>query len=344
MERNIKIVKFTALLPDTQFLQHYKTSYVIINDIQNFTRSQLSTKLNISLRDVRTLLVVSQQIEPRENAIIISFGEINAIIKQNSFFLIYQDASELFYQKFSSIFNQILELERNTEIEHHFELLALETALHFVISNLSLQFNQIENQSNQFFKVAETLVGQQNLAQCQQSLAQVESEAQTAQSTLQKLLENESDLANLAFQNQYQDDSQSENSSILEHLVVDIEIISDIIENYLFQVRNLKLEVQELQARLDNRIQLAELNLEGARNSLLKFELHMTCVLVGLDVAAMFTGLWGMNLPIPLQGNDGQFQLVSIGLVLFGTIVTCLLWLWSSKSQQRAMGRKIERG
>lgn len=54
-------------------------------------------------------------IEPREYSVIISLGAINAIVYQDSFYLLLEDAViEEFYNSFENIFYTVLSMERQS--------------------------------------------------------------------------------------------------------------------------------------------------------------------------------------------------------------------------------------
>lgn len=55
------------------------------------SRSGLSSLLKLSIRDLRNLLVVNSIIEPRDKILIISVGDLNTVISENSIYIIYED-------------------------------------------------------------------------------------------------------------------------------------------------------------------------------------------------------------------------------------------------------------
>lgn len=86
---------------------------------------------------------------------------------------------------------------------------------------------------------------------------------------------------------------------MIEQLPISVDLITDMVESYLFQIRALTLEAQEMLNLITNKLELAELNLDNNRNELMTFELRLTFLTAALDLAAMFAGCWGMNVAVP---------------------------------------------
>ncbi|CAL5986938.1 Conserved_hypothetical protein [Hexamita inflata] len=318
MEKLMRVVKFTALVPETQ-LSNQQASYIISKQLKHYSRAELSQKLKISLRDIRSLLIVVSMIEPRDNALIVSFGDINTVISSDAFYLIFEEGSlEDFYVKFEQVFFTVLDLERNSIFEHSWELLCLETVLYYQVNNLTKQFQETKDQANQSMNEAETAVGQAKLAQCQQLITQINTDCQRASLTLESVLNNELDLARLSFMNQRVLSQNTDQD--LESLPLSVDLITDMVESYLFQIRSLTLEAQEMLNLIQNKIELAELNLDHNRNQLMTFELKLTFLTAALDLCCMFAGLFGMNVVVPWTDAHGAFFGVTGGILGFGIV------------------------
>lgn len=73
--------------------------------MRHYSRAELAQTLSLQQRDIRNLLIVVSMIEPRDNGVIVSFGEIDGIISSESFYFIFKEGSlEGFYEKFEQIF------------------------------------------------------------------------------------------------------------------------------------------------------------------------------------------------------------------------------------------------
>ena len=86
---------------------------------------------------------------------------------------------------------------------------------------------------------------------------------------------------------------------------------------------------------INNKIELAELNLDHNRNQLMTYELKLTFMTAALDLCCMFAGLFGMNVVIPWNGIDGAFWAVVAGIILISIIFYVVL-IWLEKMMEKS--------
>ena len=108
-------------------------------------------------------------------------------------------------------------------------------------------------------------------------------------------------------------------------------MITDLIESYLFQIRSLTLEAQEMLNLIANKIELAELNLDHNRNELMRFDMKLSFFTAAMDSCCFFGGLFGMNVIIPMNNRKG----VWITVVVLVLAVSASLYLFLLQSEKR---------
>ena len=171
------------------------------------------------------------------------------------------------------------------------------------------------------------------LTQCSQLLTQISTDCKRASLTLETVLGNEEDLARLSFLNQKTILQESEPD--METLPVSADIIADMVESYLFQIRALTLEAQEMLNLIKNKTELAELNLDYNRNQLMVIELILTFLTAGIDLCCVFGGLFGMNVVVPFSDSPGAFYKVLAGSVGIGVFFFVSLMLTKLALERR---------
>jgi len=114
--------------------------------------------------------------------------------------------------------------------------------------------------------------------------------------------------------------------------IEEAEDLDDILDIWSHSADELMGDVVELSRRIDDAMRFLDASLSCARNRLLIFEVMSQLVSVALDLGAMVSGIFGMNLTSGLENTRGMFLGVSLGIVIAGLGIVLLTWRRITKS------------
>lgn len=354
------MIKFTVHLTEKE--------PIITKTFKQYSRDYLCRKLGISYRDFRLLLIEVSAFEPRDDCILVSFGEINGIILSNSIYLVYEGSSiESFVNVFPERFLAIYSLEKASVFSDHLELLILEVVISEIVTNLQGQFKEAKGRVMQYLDQPEAAEAQTQLAACQHQFLQINSDCQRAEMALTSILESPADLAMCSFVNQKilherrhlekpgggaaprmappagERDQHHPNPAQANYdtLPLSHESIADIIELYLFLVRTVSTESAALMDIIESKSELAELELDQKRNGLMHFELKVAFLSLGVDCANSLASMYGSNVFIPQGDLEWFFWLMAaVCLLLIGLVYFACLAAQTILERRAARGLK----
>jgi magnesium transporter len=114
--------------------------------------------------------------------------------------------------------------------------------------------------------------------------------------------------------------------------IEEAEDLDDILDIWSHSADELMGDVVELSRRIDDAMRFLDASLSCARNRLLIFEVMSQLVSVALDLGAMVSGIFGMNLTSGLEETPGMFIGVSVGIIVIGLVIVLFTWRRITKS------------
>eukprot|EP00768_Dysnectes_brevis_P008449 gnl/Dysnectes_brevis/7651_a13035_332.p1 GENE.gnl/Dysnectes_brevis/7651_a13035_332~~gnl/Dysnectes_brevis/7651_a13035_332.p1 ORF type:complete len:446 (-),score=54.13 gnl/Dysnectes_brevis/7651_a13035_332:247-1584(-) len=119
----------------------------IASHFKRFSRKGLCDLLGITYRDLRNLFVEVSIVEPRDNCLIVSFGQVNCCITPDCLYLIFPGGEvEDFAKLFPTHFQTVHALEAGSALADSWELIALEVIVFDVVSNLQTEYKDIQRE------------------------------------------------------------------------------------------------------------------------------------------------------------------------------------------------------
>lgn len=148
-----------------------------------------------------------------------------------------------------------------------------------------------------------------------QKLNQFHSRATIVQDILEKVLDEDEDMANMYL-------TEKHTSPKRARTVTDHDEVEMLLEAYLQHVDDLVNQSTLLSDGIEDTEDLVMIHLDTLRNRLLSVELALSVVSMTFGVGSVLSGIFGMNLPIPLfDEGASSYWFLTVVLVIFAFVV-----------------------
>lgn len=279
--------------------------------LRNYLRNSLVPR---DIRQVDPAFAPKPALWIRHTALVFSMEKLRAIIFRSKL-LIFDPDSEATV-KAADIAAKLVQVYSDGT---PFELKALEALLIHVLNELDTYFTDLKpNVDMQLKELPADLSGKklEELRLLKQKLSHLRSRSVTVQDLLEKLLDEDDDMANMYLTEKHTKDG-ARNSG-------DHDEVEMLLEAYLQGVDDIVNQTTLLSDAIEDTEDLVMIHLDTLRNRLLSVELGLSVVSMTFGVGSVVSGIFGMNLPIALfdEGTSpAWFAGVSVGIVLF--IILC---------------------
>lgn len=279
--------------------------------LRNYLRNSLVPR---DIRQVDPAFAPKPALWIRHTALVFSMEKLRAIIFRNKLLIFDPDSEATILA--ADIAGKLVQVSSDGT---PFELKALEALLIHVLGELEGVFTKLKPDVDvQLRELPADLSGKklEELRLLKQRLSHLRSRSVTVQDLLEKLLDEDDDMANMYLTEKHTKDG-ARNSG-------DHDEVEMLLEAYLQGVDDIVNQTTLLSDAIEDTEDLVMIHLDTLRNRLLSVELGLSVVSMTFGVGSVVSGIFGMNLPISLfdEGTSpAWFWGVSAAIVLF--IVLC---------------------
>lgn len=355
----------------------YRVAQVLSNGKLSIKSLQISEILRDSTMHVRDLfslaLTTGQErkkkfkrppaaILPRGNEVIVSFGHVRAVIGQESgmIFDAHDPSTQLFANHLASTFeykmneahefscgeNLSIDFEYNVKAQYlggPFELVFIEEILRDVCDTYNRRIRVFEpivdsllsRVSNEVFSES----GVHRLVPVKDSLQEFEMHVKQELQCLTHLLENDEDMLGLLLTEQAAAQKKGEDLQHQMHESVEL-----LLEEYVRQLDNMLQEIDYLLRRVQSKQELVAISLDAYRNRMIRMNVYLSIVGIGLATSTTVAGFYGMNLVNGLETSPTAFNDVVLATSIVGVVLFagCVSYLSGPRMKKRAVQRLEE--
>ncbi len=323
------------------------------------SESKRRSKLRRNKRSLAAIL-------PRDNEIIVSFGNVRAVITSNSGLLFdaHKPSIQLLAHGISQTFQSrqenkqpIFPEDQNDktissfihDFKDHdngdgaFELIFLEEILREICATYTRRLILYEPVVDAVItKVSNEMLvasGVHRLVPVKDSLQEFELQVASALSCLTHLLDNDEDMLGLLLTERRQANARGEDLDYKRHEAVEL-----LLEEYARQLSNILQETNYLLKKVQSNQELVAISLDAYRNRMLRMNLNLSIAGVGIGTATAAAGYFGMNLVSGLEESATAFGAVVVGTTAFGVLfgAGCISYISGGANQRRTMERLQE--
>lgn len=296
---------------------------------------------------------------PRGNEIVVSFGNVRAVVGHDSAMmfdahnpntqLLAQDLSKVFEEKMKEALespdgeNLFVDKElmcRAHYIGDPFELVFLEEVLRDVCDTFNRRIRLYEpivdsllsRVSNEVFSDS----GVHSLVPIKDSLQEFEIHVKSGLDCLTHLLDNDEDMLGLLLTEKAA--ALEKGQDLHHHLHESVELL---LEEYARQLSNILLEINYLLHRVQSKQELVALSLDSYRNRMIRMNVYLSMVGIGLATGTTVAGFYGMNLVNGYEESLTAFNNVVISTSIVGVVLFmgCVSYLSGPIMKKRTMER-----
>lgn len=297
-------------------------------DMQRALRYYLRHSLQPrDIRQVDPAFTAKPALWVRHSALVVSIEHVRAIVLHDKVFLF--DLEKPKVQRAASIIQRTIQSEPDVleDIEMPFEFKALEGIFVASIMALDREFQHYLTPkiSGHLRELPDKLTtqGLEELRANKQLLNHFLSRANNARDVLEKLLDEDEDMANMYL-------TEKHRNPTVSRADVDHDEVEMLLETYMQVMDELVSHAELLNDQIDDTEDLVMIHLDTLRNRLLSVELVLSVVSMTFGFGGMLAGIFGMNLSIPLFADSASrfwFLGVVIVIIAFTVVVSWLMLL-----------------
>jgi len=299
--------------------------------------------LNLTSRNERRSFTQPRRppsaIMPRQGVIVLSFGNIRAVVGAHQCFLLdaHNAAVKLFAQEIAAIF-------RSGDIGGEpNELVFLENVFREKVDCFQRRFQLYQPIVDSFLNKADGEVfsdtGVHQLIPLKDSIQSFEMEVKEHLQCLKDLLDDDEQMLGLLLAEKAAAQESGKEVEFSRHEHVEL-----LLGVYARQLNNIQSEITLLLERLDTKQEFVSLILAGYRNRMIKLNVHLQIATLSVGFGTATAGFFGMNLVTGYESVPGVFGNVilfsGVGGILLAGI--CLNHLSGSAMKRRAAQRQEE--
>lgn len=275
---------------------------------------------------------------PRQDCILLSFGNIRAVAGYHSVYVL--DAHGKISKSFAKDLSAVFKTDQTGEAP---ELLFLEAVLRDTVDTYNRRIRLFEPIVNDFLERVTNDVfsetGVHQLEPLKEALQAFELEVKQSLECLTSLLNDDDQMLNLLLSEQFEARNRGVEVDFSRHEYVEL-----MLSVYSRQILNTQQEIQYFLVRLQSKQEFVGLALAGYRNRLVRMNVNLGIVGVSTGITTATTGLFGMNLVSGFEESPVAFAIVSGSSATLAVFVaaTCFSFIRGSLMQQRAQQRLDE--
>ena len=178
--------------------------------------------------------------------------------------------------------------------------------------------------------------GVQHIVPIKDSLQEFEMNVKNCLECLTHLLDNDEDMLNLLLTEKHIASAKGED--VLPQLHERVELL---FEEYARQLHSIIGEIHFLLKRIQSKQELVAISLDSYRNRMIRMNVYLAIVGVGLAVGTTTAGFFGMNLISGLEDSPTAFNTVvlSTSITSLAVVFGCTSYLSGARMRERAMQR-----
>lgn len=299
---------------------------------------------------------------PRGNEIVMSFGSVRALIGKGSgmMFDAHKPSIQLLVAELSETFdyktkeaqecstgeNIMVDDNYNIQMKYigePFELVFIEEVLRDTCDAFNRRLRVYEpivdtfmdRTTNEVFSAT----GVQKLVPIKDSLQEFELTVKQSLECLTHLLGNDEDMLGLLLTEKAKALNKGENLRHEQHEAVEL-----MFEEYARQLSNILHEIHYLQRRVQSKQELVALSLDAYRNRMIRMNVYLSIVGIGLATATTVAGFYGMNLINGLEQSPVAYNnvVMSTSIAALLIFIGCTSYLSGTNMKKRATQRLEE--
>lgn len=300
--------------------------------LRNYLRKYLRNSLQPrDIRQVDPAFAAKPALWIRHTALVVSMEGVRAIILRSKLFLF--DAENEKTAHAADIARQLIMARPDLDNPQPFEFKALEGILIHVLGLLEKDFHQLKPQIERDLKELPdelTTKKLEDLRREKQRLNQFHSRATIVQDILEKVLEEDEDMANMYLTEKHTSPNRARNP-------VDHDEVEMLLEAYLQGVDELVNHATLLNDGIEDTEDLVMIHLDTLRNKLLSLELALSVVSMTFGFGGVIAGMFGMNLNIPLfESGASHFWFLGVCLLILAFVLS-VSWLVLNMLKRRGL-------
>lgn len=270
--------------------------------LRSYLRNYLRNSLQIrDIRQVDPAFAAKPALWVRHTALVFSMERLRAIIFRSKVLLF--EPEEPRTQLAADMTCKLIAQRAHSSVPVPFEQRALEALLIQVVGVLENDFMSLKPEVHERLtelpnelttkKLDATTKKLENLRSLKQRLSRLRSRAAVVQEILEKVLDEDEDMANMYLTEKHASRDGARNTG-------DHDEVEMLLEAYLQSVDEIVNQTTLSSEQIDDTEDLVMIHLDTMRNRLLSVELALSVVSMTFGVGSMVSGIFGMNLPIAL--------------------------------------------
>lgn len=286
--------------------------------LRNYLRNSLQPR---DIRQVDPAFSAKPALWVRHSALVVSLEGLRAIVMHDKVFFF--DPEHPAAKAAINVVKETIAASPDMleEPDLPFEFKALESIFIVGILGLEKEFNRLDPKVETHLTDLPSQLTSKMLEELRlnkQDLNHFLSRANNVRELLEKLLEEDEDMANMYLSERYTSPNASRDAG--EHDEVEM-----LLEAYMQVIDELVNRAVLLNDRIDDTEDLVMIHLDTLRNKLLSVELALSVFSMTFGFGGMVSGVFGMNLPIPLFDADASrwwFLAVVMFILVFVVVIS----------------------
>ncbi|KAL7551553.1 hypothetical protein ACHAWF_014743 [Thalassiosira exigua] len=296
---------------------------------------------------------------PRRQEVLIAFGNTRALVKKDAALVFggHRPCVRLFAGELAAYFEEkteeMMQARRETAMnEGHdvrivypddFEIIFIEEVIRETCDSFYRRLRIYEPiVSNLMSKVDQEVFstsGVQHLVPLKDSLQQFEMVVSQCLECLQNMLKNDEDMLGLLLTKRAEADNNGKELS--QDLHEEVELM---IEAYAGQLSAVRREINYLLKKVQSKTDFLSISLDSYRNRMIRMDVYLGIVGMGLGICTTTAGFYGMNLVHGLEESSTAFFSIvaASSVVSLATMAGCLSYLSSRSLKRAAIHRAAE--
>ena len=277
---------------------------------------------DVRLLDTNYASAQDPTVAVRRHCLIIIMPPLRCLLLHDQVMLVVPEGSDAPLESFVKRFQGAGLIERS---KGSFTLRVLETTFRTVSDTLQEQLNEIVPRVNSVVNGVQTVssVSLTVLREVSADLARLLTRIQSVQRVYDELLASDSDMALMNLDEVHNDPQRyaDENQENWEDDHNEIELL---LESYAQSVDGVYAQAKQLEAEIESGVSVLMIQLDTARNNLLRVDLLVSCITGAAAIGALIAGIFGMNLKSELEDDSQSFWAVAGSLIAF-TVAAVIL-------------------
>lgn len=285
--------------------------------LRDYLRNSLQAR---DIRQVDPAFAAKPALWVRHSALVVSLDGSRAIILHNKMFLF--DPENAKTRKLVFVVRQNILAKPDAENVQPFEFKALEGILIFLAMGFEADFSELYPQIHKCLSGLPNELTTKMLEELRyrkQLLNQFQARLNNVKTILDNLLDEDEEMANMYLTEKHMSHNLHTRSAV-DHSEVEI-----MLEAYLQVIDEYVNHASLLNEAIDDTEDLVMIHLDTLRNRLLSVELALSVVSMTFGIGGVIAGVFGMNIQIPLFGEESSrlwFLFIVVGIILMVVVTS----------------------